>query len=77
MHVDYPFPVVSMRNFVRETAFDEDIAHPCITYPSTYLARKHRKNKNDMECFSELAKHKITQPLFSSRSQIPEMASLK
>ena len=34
MHVDYPFPVAAMRNFVGETAFDEDIAHPCMTYPS-------------------------------------------
>jgi len=33
MHVDYPFPVAAMRNFVGETAFDEDIAHPCMTYP--------------------------------------------
>jgi len=33
MHVDYPFPVAAIRNFVGETAFDEDIAHPCMTYP--------------------------------------------
>ena len=36
LHVDYPLPVVSLRNFVGESAFNEDIAHPCITYPCMY-----------------------------------------